>query len=180
MNRLYRSVRRGVATGGAWVWALLVGAALGVVRTSAAQSLPPQLNLPQVPSFRLSLPAPSLPPLGVSREGAPVPPYWQTARVPRAWRDFPDDELRLELETSRLQLGQLAISGELSTVPGRERDCGSDCRGAGWSSELRLKYGAADLGPLRQTGPELSVGWTPARPGMKSQTLLRGGFSGKF
>ena len=45
---------------------------------------------------------------------------------------------------------------------------------------VRLKYKTGDLGPLRETGPELSVGFTPARPATKSQGLVRGGFSGKF
>jgi hypothetical protein len=178
-RRPYRSARRGRAVGGTWLGALSVAAVLGVVRIGAAQSLPPRLNLPPVPSFRLSLPAPSAHPPAVQREGQSLPAYWQAPLVPREWRDFTDDELRLELETGRLELGRLAITGELSSVPGRERDCAAGCRGAGWSSSLRLKYDAGDLGPLRQTGPELNLGWT-ARPGLKSPTLLRGGFSGQF
>jgi hypothetical protein len=180
VNRLHCIAPRSSARAGAWLWAPLIGVGMGVVRISAAQSLPPQLNLPPVPAFRLSLPAPSAQPPALQQEGERLPAYWQIALVPREWRDFSDEELRLELETGRLELGRLAMTGELSTVPGRERDCAPDCRAAGWSSSLRLKYGAGDLGPLRQIGPELRVGWTPARPGMKPQTLLRGGFSGKF
>jgi len=179
VNRLYRIARRRIAHA-VWLWGRLIGVAMGVVRISAAQSLPPQLNLPPVPSFQLSLPAAPAHPPALRQAGEGTARYWESALVPREWRYFTDDELRLELETGRLELGRLAMTGELSTVPGRERDCAPDCRGAGWSSSLRLKYGTGDLGPLRQTGPELRVGWTPARPGMKPQTLLRGGFSGKF
>ena len=154
---------------------------------SAAQEGPPSplpgYLLPAVPSFQLSLPSVPLPSnqwLWVQQEGSPAAGYWQTALVPREWRDARDDELRLELETGRWELGNLSLSSEISTVPGRERDCEPGCRGASWSSGLRLKYNVGDLGPLRQTGPELNVGYTPARPGTKSQGLLRGGFSGKF
>jgi len=179
-RRPYRSARPGSAFGVSWLCGLSIALAAGVVRVGAAQSLPPQLNLPPVPSFRLSLPAVSAPPSAGQPERERSPAYWQNPLVPREWRDFTDAELRLELETGRLELGRLAITGQLSTVPGRERDCAPPCRGAGWSSSLRLKYGAGDLGPLRQTGPELNLGWTPARPGLKSHTLLHGGVSGKF
>jgi hypothetical protein len=156
-----------------------------VVRQAGAQPSPalPSYLLPPVPTFQLSLPVVPLPSnqwLWLQQEGSLATAYWQTALVPREWRDARDDELRLELETGHWDPGQLSLTSELSTVPGRERDCGPGCRGASWSSALRLKYNAGDLGPLRQTGPELSVGYTPARPGMKSQGLLRGGFSGKF
>jgi hypothetical protein len=186
VNHLVRIPRRPVvhhlsARSGAVPAALLFAASsLAIAGVSAAQSLLPMLNLPPVPSFQLSLPAPSSSWVWVQKEGSPLPAYWQTTVVAREWRDVPDDELRLELETGRLELGRLVMSGQISTAPGRERDCAPNCRGAGWSSSLRLKYGTGDLGPLRQTGPDLSVGWTPARPGMKSQGLLRGGFSGKF
>lgn len=159
----------------------------GVVASSAstAQEPPslPSYLLPQVPSFQLSLPVVPLPSnqwLWLQQEGSPASAYWQTALVPREWRGARDDELRLELETGHWELGQLSLTSEISTVPGRERDCEPGCRGASWSSALRLKYNAGDLGPLRQTGPELTVGYTPARPGTKSQGLLHGGFSGKF
>ena len=159
--------------------------ALAWVLASAAvkaQDVPAYL-LPQVPSFRLSVP--TLPVLAnqwlwLRQEGSPGTAYWQTALVPREWRDARDDELRMELETGHWDLGKLSLSSEISTVPGRERDCEPACRGASWSSALRLKYKTGDLGPLRETGPELSVGFTPARPATKSQGLVRGGFSGKF
>ena len=160
-------------------------AALLVWERAGAQQPPslPALLLAPVPTFQLSLPAVPPPPnwwLWPQREGSPATAYWQTALVPREWRDARDDELRLELETGRWDLGQLSLTSTISTVPGRERDCEPGCRGASWSSGLRLKYNAGDLGPLRQTGPELSVGYTPARPGTKAQGLLRGGFGGKF
>jgi hypothetical protein len=186
MNHLVRISRRPVFHGSiAWTGAvaaalLFAASSLAVPGVSAAQSLPPMLNLPAVPSFQLSLPAPSTSWIWVQQEGSPVLAYWQTTVVSREWRDVPDDELRLELETGRLELGRLVISGQISTAPGRERDCAPSCRGGGWSSALRLKYTTGDLGPLRQTGPDLSLGWTPARPGLKSRGLLRGGFSGKF
>jgi hypothetical protein len=145
-------------------------------------SLPANL-LPPVPTFQLSLPALPVPSnhwLWLQQEGSPAAADWKAALVPREWRDARDDELRLELETGHWDLGKLSLSSELSTVPGRERDCEAACRGASWSSALRLKFNAGDLGPLRQTGPELKVGFTPARPGTKPQGLLRGGFGGKF
>ena len=160
----------------AWVLASAAG------KAQEPLSLPGYL-LPQVPSFQLSLPAVSVPAnqwLWLQREGSPATAYWQTALVAREWRDARDDELRLELETGHWDLGQLSLTSSISTVPGRERDCGPACHGAAWSTALRLKYDAGDLGPLRQTGPELNVGFTPARPGTTSQGLLRGGVSGKF
>jgi hypothetical protein len=168
--------------------AVPLGLAFAAVLASGqagAQQLPslPAARLPPVPTFQLSLPVLPLPSkrwLWLQPEGSPATADWRTALVPREWRDARDDELRLELETGHWNLGKLSLSSEISTVPGRERDCGPGCRGASWSSGLRLKYNAGDLGPLRQTGPELNVGFTPARPGTKSQGLLRGGFSGKF
>jgi hypothetical protein len=165
--------------------ALLALAAVLVARHSEAQEPPAAAAplLPPLPALRLSLPALPLP----SNQWRTLPPqadsgspYWQSALVPREWRGARDDELRLELETGRWEVGRFSLSAELSTVPGRERDCEPGCRGAGWSSTLRWKYNAGDLGPLRETGPELNVGYTPARPGTKSQGLLRGGFSVKF
>lgn len=163
----------------------LACAALLVLRQARAQQPPslPAFLLPPVPTFQLSLPGVPLPSnqwLWLQQEGSPATAYWQTALVPREWRDARDDELRLELETGHWDLGKLSLASAISTVPGRERDCEPGCHGASWSSALRLKYNAGDLGPLRQTGPELSVGYTPARPGTKAQGLLRGGFGGKF
>ena len=160
-------------------------AAVLVARQGEAQQPPwlPAYLLPPVPTFQLSLPA--VPLLSnqwrwLQQEGSPAATYWRDALVAREWRYSRDDELRLQLETGHWELGKLSLSSEISTVPGRERDCEPGCSGASWSSALRLKYNAGELGPLRQTGPELSVGYTPARPGTKSQGLLRGGFSGKF
>jgi hypothetical protein len=167
-------------------WAAPIAlAALLVAQHSQAQQ-PPSLAaflLPPLPTFQLSLPVlllPSSQSRWLPQEGSSATAYWQSALVPRAWREARDDELRLELETGRWEVGRLSLTSAISTVPGRERDCEPGCRGAGWSSTLRWKYNAGDLGPLRQAGPELSVGYTPARPGRKSQGLLRGGFSGKF
>ncbi|MEO8185411.1 MAG: hypothetical protein ABI895_41920 [Deltaproteobacteria bacterium] len=150
-----------------------------VARPAAAQSLPATLNLPPMPELQLSLPAPPTQYTWREQEGS----TWLTsanAVVPRQWQAVTEDELRLELETGRLDLGRLSLTGHISTVPGRERDCQPDCRGAAWSSSLRLKYDAGDLGRLRETGPELNVGLVPARRGTKSQGIVRGGFSGKF
>jgi len=150
-----------------------------VARPGAAQPLPATLSLPPVPAFQLSLPAPPTRYGGREQEGSTWPSS-VNAVVPRQWQAVPQDELRLELETGRLDLGRLSLTGHISTVPGRERDCQPDCRGAAWSSSLRLKHDLGNLGPLRQAGPELNVGLAPARPGMKSQGIVRGGLSGKF
>jgi hypothetical protein len=134
-----------------------------------------------VPSLRLTLPVvPALP----NRESTGLwPRYWQEASVPREWRSATDDELRLDVETGRWQAGRLSVSTEISTVPARERNCregDSDCRAPAWSSALRLKYQTGDIGPLRETGPELKVLVTPPRPGVRGGGLLQGGFGGKF
>jgi len=156
----------------------MLGLALATAQTGLAQPLPALLQLPPPPALRLALPAPAAPSGWVHPERAPWLTY-TSAVLPREWQDVPDEELRLELETGRVNLGRLSLSGEISTVPGRERDC-PDCRGAAWSSALRLKYHTGNLGPLRDTGPELLMGFSPARAGVKAGGLLRGGFSGKF
>jgi hypothetical protein len=159
-------------------WVAALGLALTAAQAGLAQPLPALLQLPPVPALRLALPAPSGQSGWVHPESAPWLAY-TSAVVPREWRDVPDEDLRLQLETGRVNLGRLSLTGEISTAPGRERDC-PDCRGAAWSSALRLKYHTGDLGPLRDTGPELLVGGSPARAGVKAEGLLRGVFSGKF
>ena len=179
VNHLGRYPCARCAVGGA-----LLGWLLALARPAAAQPVleppvPEPASLPPVPVLRLALPVPPTPAEWLQREG----PTWLSytnALVPREYQGVRADELRLELETGRVQLGRLSVTGQISTVPGRERDCEPDCRGAGWSSSLRLKYETGTLGPLRETGPELKLGGQRAGAGMKRQGLVRGGFSGKF
>jgi hypothetical protein len=133
-------------------------------------------RLAPVPKLQLVLPRVS----GAMRhEGPPWLRYWREATVAKEWSTSTDADLRLELPTARLDLGRLSLRSQLDTVPGRERDCLSDCRGAQWSSSVRLKYDVGDVGPLRQAGPQLNL--QGARPqGSSTRGFLGGGFGGKF
>jgi hypothetical protein len=123
------------------------------------------------------LPAPG----AAQREGAPWSSYWLDATLPSEWRHATAGELRLELPTARLELGRLSLTSLLVTVPGRERDCLPDCRDAQWSSALRLQHDLGDLGPLRQTGPQLELrGARPPGNRGRGQGYFGAGFSGKF
>src|SRR5689334_19090173 len=95
----------------AGLFALAGGLASAASGAQEPPSLPDYL-LPAVPSFQLSLPAVPLPSnqwLWLQQEGSPASGYWRTALVPREWRDARDDELRLELETGRWELGKLSL-----------------------------------------------------------------------
>jgi hypothetical protein len=132
-----------------------------------------------VPRLQLSLPAPAVG--AVRQEGSLGLGYLRDAVVPRQWRHFSDAELRLEIPTARLELGRFSLSSQLETVPGRERDCLPDCRAPEWSPALQLEYNTGDLGPLRQTGPQLRLlGARSPGGGQGGRRFLGAGFSGKF
>ncbi len=156
----------------------MVGAAQSgpapAAQTEPAPARP--LSLPAVPRFQLSPPGAA----GASREGPPWSSYWRYGKVPEAWRFSTDADLRLEVPMVVLDLGSFSLSQQLETVPGRERDCLPDCRGPQWSTSLRLKYDAGELGPLRQAGPELEL--KGARPPGRGQSrgYFGAGFGGKF
>lgn len=145
---------------------------------STAGTAPAQLSLPLVPRWQLVLPAASTG--SVRHEGPPGSSYWREATVATEWRHVPDAELRLELTTARLELAGLALSSQLATVPGRERGCLPDCRAPGWATSLRLKYDAGDVGPLRQTGPQLELEGVPMPRSREGRRFLGAGLGGSF
>jgi hypothetical protein len=75
--------------------------------------------------------------------------------IPDMWRDAPESDLRLNVETGRWEVGALTISTTWIVTPERERLCYPDCSRTGSSVALRLKYDLGDLGPFLQIGPEL-------------------------
>lgn len=169
--------------------AAALGALLVVIGSRAAAQVPgsqlPQATrasalarLPAVPRWKLDWSAATAG--SMRREEARGASYAHGTVLPVEWRHVPDSELRLEVPTARLELGRLAISSQLETVPGRERDCVPDCRAPQWSSVLRLQYDAGALGPLRQTTPQLELkGGRPPAGGLGRRFFVAG-VGGKF
>jgi hypothetical protein len=179
------ALRRVAAALGALLTAVLLVGRAGAQPSATPESAPaaptPALLPPlaPVPKLQLVLPAPDVG-SSVRREGPAWPSYAPDVTVPREWRNLPDAELRLEVPIARLDLGGLSLSSQVETVPGRERDCVSDCRGPRWSSALRLKYDAGDWGPLRQTGPQLDLRGARPLGNARARGFLGAGFGGKF
>lgn len=146
---------------------------------ASAPPTPAVLPLAPMPKLQLVLPAPDIGGV-VRRDGPAWPSHARDATVPREWRNLPDAELRLEVPITRLDLGRISLSSQIETVPGRERDCASDCRGPQWSSTLRLKYEAGDWGPLRQTGPQLDLRGARPPGNASARGFLGAGIGGKF
>ncbi len=86
----------------------------------------------------------------------------------------------MRVETGRWELGRLSLTGEMVSLPERERDCSPfHCSGPDWRPSMSLKYDAGDLGPLKQVGPRLNLGGALV-PGQPARGASGGGFSGAF
>jgi hypothetical protein len=101
--------------------------------------------------------------------------------VPSEWRYFPDEDLRLRIETTRWELDRVSLSGGMETVPREERPCYPTCSAdADWESNIVLKYDGGDVGPLQQAGPMLELGGKPRAQGVEERSLVKVGLSGTF
>lgn len=180
--------RTGVKREHVWLEPLLLSAVLALAQRSAGAQPTPRapapepLPIPSPPSLQLTPPSlVDLGSLGSESSQRWWRGYWEGTRVPSEWRAAPDSELRLGVETVRWTLGPLSLTGELAIIPERERLCFPECTGPGSSSLLRLKYDMGDIGPLRETGPELEIGSSaPGDAPSRNPLLLGTGFSGKF
>lgn len=184
-SRVERCVR-GVRT------ALLLGASLvplpALAQAPRLSLLPPALSLdtalalPLAPELQLTPPtllAPS-PVLEPPHVHAPWLSYWKSSSLPWEWRDAPDSELRLRLETGTLELDDWSVSTGLRTTPERERECYPNCWGPDWESSLILKYEVGSVGPLQQTGPLLELQGKPHAAGVRERGLFNIGLGGAF
>lgn len=147
--------------------------------------LPPLLS----PELSLSPPLPALqltPPLlldlrpVIAHPHAPWLSYWRAGALPREWRDVPDSEVRLRLETGELRLDDASLSTGLRTTPERERECHPNCWGADWESSVIFKYEVGSIGPLERAGPMLEMQGKPHGSGVRSRGLFNIGLIGAF
>jgi len=181
-------MRTEVLRGHVWLSPLLLSVLLASAQRSVGAQPTPRapdpepLPVPSLPALQLTLPSlVNLGSLGAEAAQRWWRGYWEDASVPGEWRSAPDSELRFNVETFRWTLGALSLTGELAIIPERERLCFPECTGPGSSSVLRLKYDTGDIGPLRETGPELRIGSTaPGDAPGRNPLLLGTGFSGKF
>jgi hypothetical protein len=187
-------MRTEVMRGHVWLSPLLLSVMLASAQRSAGAQPTPRapdpepLPVPALPALQLTPPSlvnlgslPNLGSLGAESAQRWWRGYWEDTSVPSEWRTAPDAELRFEIETFRWTLGALSLTGELAIIPERDRLCFPECNGPGSSSVLRLKYDTGDIGPLRETGPELRVGSSaPGDAPGRNPLLLGTGFSGKF
>lgn len=93
--------------------------------------------------------------LGMEASGRWTATHLDSPLVPQMWRDAPESDLRLNVETGRWELGALSLTASWIITPERERLCYPDCNRTGSSTSLRLKYDLGDVGPFLQIGPEL-------------------------
>jgi hypothetical protein len=93
--------------------------------------------------------------LGMEASGRWTATHLDSPLIPRMWRDAPESDLRLKVETGRWEVGALSLTASWIVTPERERLCYPDCKGSGSSTALRLEYDFGDVGPFLQIGPEL-------------------------